>query len=194
MDILLIVIGYLVGAIPFALLLTRQRGMDLRRIGSGNVGAANALRASGASLGVTVLLLDISKGAAVVLFAERMGATEPVVAAVAGAAVLGHIYPVWVRFRGGKGVATACGVFLVLAPLATLTAAATFVGVVWATRYVSLGSIVATVVLVAAVHIGDAPPGVSLAASGVAVLVLYRHRANMARLQAGRERRLNQGV
>lgn len=194
MDAILILVGYLVGAIPFALLLTMQRGTDLRRVGSGNVGATNVLRATGPSLGVSVLLLDVSKGCAAVLFAQRMGASEMVSAAVAVAAVIGHVLPVWLGFRGGKGVATAGGVFLVLAPAATAVAAAAFFAVVWITRYVSLGSIVAVVVLVVGVSLGAAPPSVKVAAGIVAGLVLYRHRSNMARLHAGRERRLNQSV
>ena len=193
MYFLLILVGYLVGAIPFAWLLTRQRGTDLRQVGSGNVGAANALRVTGAPLGVSVMLLDVSKGCAVVLFAQALGASPSVVAAAATAAVVGHVLPVWLGFRGGKGVATACGAFLVLDPPATLVALAVFVGVVWMTRYVSLGSIVATVVLVVGVHVGGAPLAVKAAATGVGALVLYRHRSNIERLHAGRERRLNQG-
>src|SRR6185436_9871557 len=118
--LLLAVIGYLLGSIPFALILTsRMGGVDVRTIGSGNVGAANVFRTTGSSMGLGVLALDLAKGVAAVVLAQRL-TTGPVTPTAAGlAAILGHIYPVWLRFRGGKGVATACGVFAVLAPLAT---------------------------------------------------------------------------
>src|SRR5262249_18356173 len=114
----IVLAAYLIGSIPFALLLARRWGSDLRRVGSGNLGAANVMRASGVAAGVTVAMLDIGKGALSVLIADRFS-TNPSVPAIAGfAAVLGHIYPVWLKFRGGKGVATACGVFSVLTPAA----------------------------------------------------------------------------
>ena len=193
MDVILVLSGYLVGAIPFALLLTRRMGgTDVRRVGSGNVGAANVLRAASMPVAVSVMLLDVGKGCAAVLLARGVGASEAVMAAVAGAAVVGHVFPVWLGFRGGKGVATACGVFCVLAPEATALAVFAFTGVVWLTRYVSLGSMVGAVVLSAAVFFNGEPHAVVVCAVAVAALVLYRHRANMVRLQAGRERRIRQ--
>src|SRR6185295_13755925 len=121
-----ILLAYAIGSIPFALILARLTGSDLRRIGSGNLGAANVMRASGVQAGVAVAALDIAKGALSVILAERFS-TNPSAPAVAGlAAVVGHIYPVWLRFRGGKGVATACGVFSVLTPLALPPALAIF--------------------------------------------------------------------
>jgi glycerol-3-phosphate acyltransferase PlsY len=145
---LVIVTAYLIGSIPFALLLARRWGArDLRRIGSGNIGAANVLRASGLTAGVLVAVLDIAKGAASVLLAQRLS-PNPSSGAVAGvAAIVGHIYPVWLRFRGGKGVATACGVFSVLTPFAVPPALAIFIVTVWATKYISLGSLLATLAL-----------------------------------------------
>ena len=193
MAFILTLIGYLTGTIPFALLLTRRReGGDVRQLGSGNVGATNVLRLMGVPVALCVMVLDIAKGWAVVLFAQRMGASETVVAAVAGSAVLGHVFPVWLGFRGGKGVATACGAFSVVAPHATAVAAAAFGMVVWVTRYVSLGSILASVVLPPAVYIWGAPEPVMVSSVGVSALVLYRHRSNVARLRTGSERRLNQ--
>ena len=194
MAFILVLVGYLAGGIPFALLLTRGGGggRDVRDVGSGNVGATNVLRAMGAPIALSVMVLDIGKGWAAVLFAQRMGASETLVAFVAGSAVLGHVFPVWLRFRGGKGVATACGVFSVLAPYATVVAVTTFGVVVWATRYVSLGSILASVVLPPAVYLWGAPQPVVVSAIGVSALVLYRHRSNVARLQTGSERRLSQ--
>ena len=195
MDAILIILGYLIGAVPFALLLTRRvRGTDLRRVGSGNVGAANALRAASVPVGLGVMALDVGKGSAVVLLARILGASDAALAATGVAAVVGHVYPVWLRFRGGKGVATACGVFALLAPGPTLLAAIAFTGVVWLTRYVSLGSMVAAVVLAAAVAVGGAPLPVVVAAVAAATLVLHRHRRNMVRLQAGSERRITQRV
>lgn len=193
MDAILVLTGYLIGAIPFALLLARRMGgTDVRRVGSGNVGAANVLRVASVPVAVSVMALDAGKGCAAVWLARSLGAPEATVAAVAGAAVAGHVFPVWLRFRGGKGVATAGGVFAVLAPEATALAAVAFIGIVWLTRYVSLGSMVAAVVLAAAVPFtGEGAPVVTCAAA-VAVLVLYRHRGNMARLHEGRERRISQ--
>src|SRR5215468_5265938 len=145
---LAIVVAYLVGSVPFALLLARHWGAaDLRRVGSGNVGAANALRASGVRAGVLVAVLDIAKGAASVALASHLSnvAAAPAVAGVS--AIVGHIYPVWLRFRGGKGVATACGVFSILTPLALPPALAIFAIAVWLTKYISLGSLLASVAL-----------------------------------------------
>lgn len=193
MDAILVLAGYLIGAIPFALLLARRKGgTDVRRAGSGNVGAANVLRVAGAPLAVGVMALDLGKGCAAVLLARSAGAPEATLAAVAGAAVAGHVFPLWLRFRGGKGVATAGGAFAVLAPGAAALAAAAFIGVVWLTRYVSLGSMVAAVVLAAAVPFTGASAPVVACAATVAALVLYRHRGNMARLHEGRERRISQ--
>src|SRR5207245_3448497 len=142
----IIITAYLIGSIPFALLLARRWGADLRVVGSGNLGAANVLRASGVTAGVLVALLDVAKGALSVIVAERFGGAAA--GPVAGlAAIVGHIYPVWLRFRGGKGVATACGVFAILTPAAVPPALLIFAGAVWLTKYISFGSLVATVAL-----------------------------------------------
>src|SRR5213595_515390 len=134
---LAIIVAYLIGSVPFALLLARRWGAaDLRRIGSGNLGAANVLRASGVKAGVLVALLDITKGAVSVMLAERFGGNAAAPAAAGLAAIVGHIYPIWLRFRGGKGVATACGVFSMLTPLAVPPALVVFVITVWFTKYI----------------------------------------------------------
>ena len=140
------------------------------------------------------MTLDIAKGGGVVLVAERLGASEATMAMTGAAAVIGHVYPLWLRLRGGKGVATACGVFSVLTPLAALVAAVAFLTVVWRTRYVSLGSIVASLVLPLVGHVSGAPQTFVVCAVGVVGLILIRHRANVTRLQAGTERRLGQRV
>jgi glycerol-3-phosphate acyltransferase PlsY len=188
-------LGYAVGSIPFAFLLGRLvRGIDIRRAGSGNVGAANVLRTSGTRLAVCVLLLDMAKGAAGVLWVSRVAAGDAAPALAGVAAVVGHIYPVWLRFRGGKGVATAAGVFTVLTPLAIGPAVALFVATVWITRYISLGSILATLALGPLAWTTGAPPEAIAAAGAVGTLIVLRHRANIGRLREGSERRIGQRV
>ena len=195
MSMWLIALAYLVGAVPFAFLLARYvGGTDVRYSGSGNLGAANVLRTTGAGTALAVLVLDISKGYAVVFLAQRQGADALIQGAVGVAVVAGHIFPVWLKFRGGKGVATACGTFAALAPTATLIALLTFAAVVWGTRYISLGSMAATLLLPPLVYVTGAPGAIVLSALGVASLVLVRHRTNMRRLSTGRERRLGERV
>jgi acyl phosphate:glycerol-3-phosphate acyltransferase len=188
---LLVVAGYLLGSLSFALLLVRWRtGTDIRMEGSGNAGATNVLRAHGKALGLAVALLDVAKGSAAVLLV-RLVTADPRYAAAAGfAAILGHVFPLYSGFRGGKGVATAVGAFLVLAPLATLACLAVFVAVVAATRYVSLGSVVAMVLLPpAAGLLSKAPRAVVIAAAATALLVVFKHIENLKRLARGEERK-----
>ncbi len=185
-----ILFGYAVGSVPFAYLLARRAGVDVRVAGSGNVGAANVLRTSGTPLGLTVMILDIGKGAASVLAAYAGAGSHNSMAAAGAAAVVGHIYPIWLRFHGGKGVAVAAGVFSVLAPLAAMLAAAVFFTTVWLTRVVSLGSMVATVTLPSVAWLTGAPSPVVAAAIGTGILILFRHRANLRRIAAGTERRV----
>jgi glycerol-3-phosphate acyltransferase PlsY len=190
-SVLPILIGYGVGSVPLGYLVAnRAKGIDLRRVGSGNVGAANVYRTAGLALALIVVLVDVAKGASSVFFAVRLttGAADPVAAGVA--AIIGHVYPVWLRFHGGKGVATACGVFWMLAPLATAVSATVFVVVVWLTRYVSLGSIVATLVLPPLAWLTDKSIPVVIGAAVASVLIVHRHHANLERLQRGSERRL----
>ena len=188
---LILVAAYFIGSVPFALLLARRSGADdLRRIGSGNIGAANALRASGVRAGVLVAVLDIAKGAASVALAMRLSGDPRVPAAAGVAAIVGHIYPVWLRFKGGKGVATACGVFAVLTPMAVPPALLIFLATAWATRYVSLGSILATIALPPFAYATGHTDAALAAACAASVLILFRHRGNVLRLRAGTERRL----
>jgi glycerol-3-phosphate acyltransferase PlsY len=186
---LAMVLGYLAGSVPFAFLLARRAGIDVRAVGSGNVGAANVMRATGTGRAVAVMALDVAKGAAAVAIAQVATGGAVLASLTGAAAIVGHIYPVWLRFHGGKGVAVAAGVFALLAPLATAAAALLFVLIVWATRYVSLGSVAATIALPPAAWLAGAPAAVVSAASGSAVLILFRHRANLRRLRAGTERR-----
>ena len=188
MDLLpAILTGYAVGSLPIGYLLTqRTRGIDLRRAGSGNVGAANVYRTSGLRMAIVVVMADVAKGAAAVALAG-----DQLPAAAAGvAAVTGHIYPVWLKFKGGKGVATASGVFSVLTPLPAALAAAGFVVTVLLTRFVSLGSIVASVLLPTIEWLTPGMRAVDIGATIVAALILFRHRGNMVRLWSRTERAL----
>ena len=185
-----ILLGYLAGSVPFAFLLARRAGIDVRFAGSGNVGAANVMRTTGTRRAILVMSLDVAKGALAVALALVVHAGVTLTALAAAAAVVGHIYPVWLRFHGGKGVAVAAGVFAVLSPIATALAAGLFLVIVWLTRYVSLGSIAATVALPPAAWITGEPIAVVLAAAGSGGLILFRHRGNIRRLREGTERRM----
>jgi acyl phosphate:glycerol-3-phosphate acyltransferase len=182
--------GYLLGSIPFGLLLTRLGGGgDLRTIGSGNIGATNVLRTGRKGLAALTLLLDAAKGVIPVLTAQALA---PQYAAIAGlAAMIGHCYPVWLGFRGGKGVATALGVLLAFAPLIVLIAAFVWGVALAVSRIVSLSSIAAALSApIAAFALGRLealPLTVTLA-----VLLIWKHRPNVARLRAGTEPRLGQ--
>jgi len=191
MPTMAILVGYGLGSTPFAWLLARRWGArDLRRIGSGNVGAANVFRASGVTAGVLVAILDVAKGAASVVVAERMGGGAGTSALAGMAAIVGHIYPVWLQFRGGKGVATACGVFALLTPAAVAPALAVFIGTVWITKYVSLGSVLASLALPPIAYATGSPEPVVLVACAASALIVFRHRSNVVRLRTGTERRL----
>jgi glycerol-3-phosphate acyltransferase PlsY len=182
--------AYLIGSIPFALILSRRWGADLRQVGSGNLGAANVMRASGVSAGLLVAALDMAKGAASVWIAARLGDGAELPAAAGFAAILGHIYPIWLRFRGGKGVATACGVFSVLTPLAVPPALALFVLTVWFTQYVSLGSVLASMALPPLAYALGSPAAAVIAAVAAAAIIVFRHRSNVLRVWLGTERRV----
>ena len=193
-EVLAVTFGYLAGSIPFAFLVARRHGVDLRRAGSGNVGATNVLRTSGVSLAVTAMLLDALKGAVAVVIAQRLteGPATPVAAGLA--AIIGHIYPVWLQFRGGKGVATAAGVFGVLTPLALGIAAGVFVLAVIVTRYISVGSVAGALTLATAAVLDDPPTAVVAGAIIAALVIVHGHRGNLARLIAGTERRIGQRI
>ena len=206
-----IVIAYLLGSIPFGYLIVRAtQGADVRETGSGGTGATNVSRRAGKTAGAVTLLLDALKGAAAVAIAKIVlglpvfgdaalaGASLEIaywwVAAAAIAVILGHIFPVWLRFRGGKGVATGVGVFLMLTPLAVAFAGVIFVLVVWRTRYVSLGSILAAVaiplfVLLRNVFVQAVDPVAPIMTAAMAgtMLIVFAHRENIRRLISGTE-------
>jgi acyl phosphate:glycerol-3-phosphate acyltransferase len=191
-DLLAVLAAYLMGSIPFAQLLSKRRGIDLRRVGSGNVGASNVLRTLGVRPAVLAMMLDAVKGTVAVLIAQRLttGVAAPVAAGLAS--MIGHVYPVWLRFRGGKGVATAAGAFAVLTPVALVVAVGAFLLTVVLTRFISVGSMVAALTLAAWAIASDAPSIVGIGAAIGAALVLIGHRANVLRLVAGTERRVGQ--
>jgi glycerol-3-phosphate acyltransferase PlsY len=197
------VIAYLLGSIPFGYILVRAfRGKDIRESGSGNIGATNVARSSPA-LGALTLLLDATKGLLAVTAgsllaasASRGAATRPplyVIAALAALfAVAGHMFPIWLKFRGGKGVATSVGVFLALAPKTLVVALALFVALVAVFRYVSLGSIIAAAsfpLIAYGLHDYHSSPSILAAMSAIAALIIVKHRQNLRRLLAGTENR-----
>ena len=192
--------AYLLGSIPFGLILTKLFGAgDVRKAGSGNVGATNVARVAGTAAGVATLVLDAGKGAAAVWLAVRFANESAAWMIIAGmAAMIGHCFPVWLRFHGGKGVATAAGMFLVLCPLAALGAIGVFVLIVVFWRYVSLGSIAAAAAMPLLIYFlwapRHAPPlMVTFGAFAAAMLVVYKHDANIQRLVEGREPRFSFG-
>jgi glycerol-3-phosphate acyltransferase PlsY len=186
-------IAYLLGSIPFGYLIVRwQKGVDVRSTGSGSIGATNVMRNLGILGFVATFILDAGKGLLAVLFASKMTSANPTwVAAAAFAAVLGHCFPVWLKFRGGKGVATGVGVFIALAPWQVVLVLMIFAVTVAVWRYISLGSIVATAAFPVLVYLMKHPPiQVVLGAAGAAAIIIARHHANIGRLLKGTENKL----
>lgn len=182
--------AYVLGAIPFGYLLVKWKtGADVRASGSGNIGATNVLRTSGRGAGIATLLLDIAKGALAVWLAGLLTAGDPLWKSLAALAVMaGHAYPVFLKFKGGKAVASFVGAFLVLTPLPLLATLVVFLGTVAWTRYISLGSITAAAAFPLAVWIIEHPPLAVVAAAIVAgAFIIIRHRTNIERLRAGTE-------
>jgi glycerol-3-phosphate acyltransferase PlsY len=190
-----LVLAFLSGSVPFGLLIARARGIDIRAHGSGNIGAANVARNLGRLLGFIVLLLDLAKGALPLMLlryapARAFAADEWLYCSAGLCAILGHCFTPWLRFKGGKGVATTLGVFLALDPLAAFAACAVFLPVLAATRIVALGSLAAAVALPLAVVLLQRSPSELGLAVAVATLVIVLHRDNLARVRSGRENRL----
>jgi glycerol-3-phosphate acyltransferase PlsY len=193
--IFILAISYLLGSIPFGYLLVRFfRKEDIRATGSGNIGATNVARSGAKGLGILTLLLDLLKGyAAVALAAHFMPGTpgypSDLMVLAAVAAVLGHVFPVWLKFRGGKGVATALGVFLALAPLVAFAALGVFIVLVAITRIVSLASIVGSIMIpvFALLFLPDRTPIFIGSTIFLALLIVVKHHANISRLMQGKE-------
>lgn len=192
--------AYLLGSISFSYLVVKvKEGKDVRTVGSGNAGATNVMRAAGRGPAILALLLDIAKGVTAVTVARALGAALPVVGGAALAVVLGHVFPIFFGFRGGKGVATSAGALGALAPVAMLLSLLVFLAVVLWKRYVSLGSMAAAAVFplmawtghrLGWVEHGD--PWVLISSSGIALLILVKHRSNLERLRQGIEPRLGE--
>jgi glycerol-3-phosphate acyltransferase PlsY len=182
--------GYLLGSIPFGLLLTRLIGVDIRQVGSGNIGTTNVLRTGNKGLAAATLLLDAGKGAAAVLIATYFaGAGAGMLAGLA--AFAGHLWPVWLGFRGGKGVATLLGVALAAVPLAGLAALLTWLAAALVTRFSSVGGMAAGLAApAAALALGKNHSAYTLAV--MALLLIWKHRENISRLRAGTESRIGQ--
>ena len=186
---MLVLAAYLLGSLPTALLLVRvMTGEDVRRKGSGNIGATNALRAAGWTAGIAVTLIDIGKGALAVFLMQHFNPESNWVAAAMLAVVIGHCYPVWLKFRGGKGVAAGFGAFVVLAPLSALAALVVWFLVLMISRWVALASMVASAVFPLALKLIDTPDMVTLiSVSAAAVLIIFRHSSNIRKMLAGEE-------
>lgn len=200
-TVVVVVLSYLLGSIPTGAIAGKLRGVDLRSEGSGNLGATNALRVLGPAVGVPVLVVDVAKGALAVLAVARIAGADALLGpsgirlAAGLAAIAGHVWPVFAGFRGGKGVATACGVFLAMAPLATAAAVVVWAVLVGTTRYISVASIGAVILLPfgiaaeAAVREAPRPTALIVTAGVVAAAVVVLHRANIGRLVNGTENR-----
>jgi len=186
---LVAITGYLLGSVPFGILMARAFGLgDLRKVGSGNIGATNVLRTGNRTAAALTLGLDAAKGAAAVLIARAAGLAEDAAALAGLAAFLGHLFPVWIGFRGGKGVATFLGTLLALTPLAGVAACATWLVTAAVFRISSLSALVAAAL--APLYMLALGEGGALAAALMAALVYVRHGANIARLRAGTEPRI----
>jgi acyl phosphate:glycerol-3-phosphate acyltransferase len=198
----LLIGSYLLGSIPFGYVAGRLAGTDIRQAGSGNVGATNVVRILGKRYGYPVFALDVLKGFGAVKISMLLAPGRPpewnspeifgILAAISS--VLGHLYPPWLKFKGGKGVATSAGALLALTPLATLIGVAIWVIVFWMTRYVSLASVIAAivlplVVLVISRHDQNKVGPLVFSSACVAVIVVWRHRSNLSRLMRGTEPR-----
>jgi glycerol-3-phosphate acyltransferase PlsY len=197
--IIVALVAYLLGSIPTGFLVAKAKGIDIRAVGSGNIGATNAMRVLGKPAGIFVLLMDALKGFAAAawlvalvlkIFAIAPEQVEPLQIVAGIAAVLGHNYTCWLKFKGGKGIATSAGVYLALAPWAVLVALIVFILAVLLTRYVSVGSIASAIALPAAVW-AMTPHAtlLGIVTTALGLLAIYKHRTNIKRLMAGTENR-----
>lgn len=189
-KIILSVVAYLFGAIPFGLLVARSRGVDIRQQGSGNIGATNVFRVIGKGWGIFTFVLDAFKGFIPSFVFPRLAHLDPVWGVLFGiVAILGHSFPVYLKFKGGKGVATSAGMLLGVAPLAVGAGFVCWVLCLVLSRYVSLSSIVAAIAVAITVWIQDKGLVVNIALTVLALLVIWLHRANIKRLLNGTENR-----
>ncbi len=205
MNYIALILAYLLGSIPFGHIIVKLRtGKDVRESGSGATGATNVLRTAGKALGILTFALDIVKGVAAVLLVRwltnvGMSDTTWVVAGAAILAIIGHIFPVWLGFKAGKGVATGLGVFLAISPISALCAFAIFIGIVAKTRYISLGSIIGTVIMIPLILLWNGwvwpslyLPQMLVAIAVIAAVIVFKHSDNLKRLMAGTENKFGQ--
>lgn len=194
-EVLLVVFAYFVGSIPFAYIFVRYvTGRDIRKEGSGNVGATNALRSAGWKVGVSVTILDTAKGSLAVWAMMVFNPESAWLAASMLAVVAGHCFPPWLLFRGGKGVATGLGAFLVIAPLSALAAVGVWFVMLAAFRWVSLASMTATASFPVLIQLIDHPDWITLGSvAAAAILIILRHHSNIRNLVTGHEPRLGPG-
>ena len=191
MVLVYIIAAYLLGSIPVGLVLARLKGQDPRKVGSGNIGATNVMRAAGKTLGIITLLGDILKGLIPTGLAILYGLSPVFVVAIGLAAFLGHLFPVYLRFKGGKGVATALGVFLALEPVAIPILLVVFIAVLLLWRYVSLGSLVGTALMPILFLLFSAPVEYVVGSLIVGVFIYWKHRENIRRIMSGTESRFS---
>lgn len=188
MNYFLIIISYLIGSIPFGLVLGKTAGIDVRKDGSGNIGATNVSRLVGKKIGALTLLLDAAKGLVPMLVASRIGVDVNIVMLCGAASFTGHLFPLYLRFRGGKGVATALGVFLYLSPVALLVSAGVFFLAVALSGYVSVGSLLASGLMPAVIFFQQGAGSSFYLSLFVGLLIWIKHRVNIIRLLHGEEK------
>ena len=186
-ETLLLICAYLLGSVPTGLLLARGMGVNIREAGSGNIGATNVYRTMGRKVGILTLIGDCLKGLIPVLVAKWLGLPDVWIAAIGLAAFLGHVYTVFLGFKGGKGVATALGVFLGTSPLSVLFGLVVFALVLYKWRYVSLASITAAGLVPVLAWLTGGGTELVLMSIAIAALIIFRHRENISRLRAGTE-------
>ncbi len=187
----LVLFAYLMGSIPVGVIIGKLKGIDPRKTGSGNIGATNVMRAAGKALGIVTLICDVAKGYIPVALTVYMGEWEYIVAIVGFAVFLGHLFPVFLKFRGGKGVATALGVYIALGPLAVLGGLIVFIIVFIIWRYVSLASLAGAIAIPLALYLVKAPYEFIILGAVIAVFVIIRHKDNITRLVKGTEHKIS---
>ena len=185
-----VLIAYLIGSIPIGVMFAKLKGKDPRKIGSGNIGATNVMRTAGKALGVATLFGDIAKGFLPTFMAIRFDMPKEIVAVIGFATFAGHLFPVFLKFRGGKGVATALGVYLAVCPIAIIPCFIVFVAVFLVWRYVSLGSIVGAGIVPFAMYILKVPVEYVWLAVVIAIFVFIKHKDNIKRLIKGQENKI----
>lgn len=189
MEALLVICSYLLGSVPSGLIIGKLSGLDVRKAGSGNIGATNVARLLGKKGGLLTLVADTAKGLIPILLVQQIGFSDPIVALVGSAAFLGHLYPIFLKFKGGKGVATGFGVLLGFAPLATTILLVIFGAVAFTTRIVSLSSMITAVATPLILWLFYYSPTYIIMAAFMATMIVFRHYANIQRLLNGTEPR-----